>query len=76
MLLRHLCGQIVYVFLADEGLGDGLRDAWLYGPGRTGREKQSIESSALVALGLVFFCLFQQLIVLPDVSVLSVRVQF
>lgn len=39
------------------------------------REKSFIESSALVAFGLVF-CLLQRLIVLPDVSIfLSARVQ-
>lgn len=70
-LLRDLRGQIVDASVADEGLGDGLRDAWaMWGWAQFHREKPFIESFSLIALGLVFDFL-QRLGVQPDsVSVL------
>jgi RNA-dependent RNA polymerase len=71
-LLHDLRAQIASVSLAgEEGLRDGLRDAWaIWGWAQHHREKPFIESFALVALALIFDHL-QQLGVLPDAGVSS-----
>jgi RNA-dependent RNA polymerase len=68
-VLRDLRGQIVSVSLGEDGLRDGLRDAWaMWGWAQHHGEKPFIQSFALVALGLIFD-LLQRLGILPDAGV-------